>query len=143
MSLILLAAAALAAAPPRAEVGRVHTSAGLAGPAWGLWGDLSVNATQRVAVRGGADLRFVSNLPPADLFLLGELQLGPYWLSPWVAGGAVLGWEPNRTLVDGLVPGWRAELGVRGLIRWGTGVQVAVATDGARVEGRVGGTLAW
>jgi hypothetical protein len=130
---VILLATALAGAPPRDEIGRVRTSAGMAGPGWGVWGDFSVNPAQRLAFRGGLELPIPLELPRA--YGLAEILVGPYWLEGFFGGGGTL------ALQDGL--GWRVEAGIRPLIRWGTGIEFAVTWDGDLPNGRVGAWMAW
>jgi len=135
---LIAAGLALAAPPPRDEVGRVRTAAGLAAPGWGLWGDASVNAGQRVALRGGAELAFGG---PAAAYGLLELTAGPYWLQPLLAGGATLPLPPPDWRAP--IPGWRVEAGGLILIRWGAGLRLTAVTDGRALQGRAGGYLEW
>lgn len=142
-------ALALAAPPPRDELGRVRTLGGVTGPDWGLWGDLSANVGQRVAVRAGSS----AHLPTPDLRaqVLLEVQVGSYGLHGFGAAGpgVRLDLEPL-----GLVPLARGELGLRALIRWGLSVQLAAGAVGpapgapgsiedVQLDGRLGGVLEW
>jgi len=130
---LILAAVALAGAPPRDELGRVRSSAGLAAPTWGVWGDLSINAAQRLALRTGLELPIPAELPKS--YGLAEVLLGPYWFEAFVGGGA------TASLQDGL--GWRVDAGVRPLIRWGMGFELAATWDGDLPTGRAGVWMAW
>ncbi len=135
---LIAAGLALAAPPPRDELGRVRTAAGLAGPDWGIWGDLSLNAAQRVALRGGAALAFDG---PATAYGLLELTAGPYWLQPFVAGGGALQAPPLDWSAPSL--GWRVEAGGMVLIRWGAGLRLSAVTDGRALQALGGGYLEW
>ena len=72
-----------------------------------------------------------------------EVAVGPYWIQPYLAGGATLEVEPPLAPLPLPSPGLRAETGLRALIRWGTGLQLAMATDGHRLDARVGTYLEW
>ncbi len=135
----LIVGLALAAPPPSAEVGRVRTSGGLAGPDWGVWGDLSANFAEKSALRGGLEARFID--PRAGASAMLEQAVGPYWVQGFAAGGGTL----IQALGGPLAPqlGWRAEVGTRFLFRWGVGMKLAAASDGERVDGRLGMYLEW
>ncbi|MBT3221801.1 MAG: hypothetical protein HN348_22205 [Proteobacteria bacterium] len=140
MWLIFLTWSVLAAPPPMDEVGRLRTTGGVVGPQWGLWGDMSVNTFQRLALRAGTEVRFVH--PAVGAHLMVEAWAGPYWFQPLLAAGGTL--TVNLRPQPVLQPGWRVETGFRALVRWGAGIKATVALNrGLSVEGRVGGYLEW
>jgi len=130
--------AAEAGAPPTSEAGRVRTTAGIAGPDWALWGDLAVHLVDPIALRGGLEVPLSS---PLAASLLAELNVGPYRLRGFAAGGVVAQAPVELQSLSQL--SWRAEAGARVLIRWGMGVCAAATLEPGVVGGRTGAWMEW